>query len=109
MATRLLSMCAEFGSHFVVKGRDVGHHARSYLSGLFGTLRRKNIGRIEEDVAESNYQGMQQLITDSPWDEIAVMDQVAREANGLFGGHSDSALYLDETSFVKKGNASVGV
>jgi SRSO17 transposase len=34
---------------------------------------------------------------------------VAKEANGLLGGHRQSALYLDETSFVKKGNASVGV
>ena len=34
---------------------------------------------------------------------------VARDADGLLGGHRDSALYLDETRFVKKGSASVGV
>ncbi len=37
------------------------------------------------------------------------MVQTAREADGLLGGHPDSALYLDETSFVKKGERSVGV
>jgi SRSO17 transposase len=109
MARRFMEFSEDYGRYFVVHGRDVSGHTRSYLSGLLGTQRRKNIGRIGEDVEASNYQGMQQLISDSPWDQEALMDQVAREANGLLGGHRHSALYLDETSFVKKGNASVGV
>lgn len=109
MARRFMEFCEDYSRFFVVRGKDVSEHARSYLSGLLGTQRRKNIGRIGEDVAESNYQGMQQLISDSPWDEQALLEQVAWEANGLLGGQPDSALYLDETSFVKKGHASVGV
>jgi SRSO17 transposase len=109
MARRFMEFSEDYGRYFVVKGRDISGHARSYLSGLLGTQRRKNIGRIGEDVEASNYQGMQQLISDSPWNEKALMDQVAQEANGLLGGHRHSALYLDETSFIKKGNASVGV
>jgi len=109
MARRFMELTEDYGRYFVVRGRDVSQHARSYLSGLLGTQRRKNIGRIGEDVEASNYQGMQQLISDSPWDEQALMDQVVGEANGLLGGHRHSALYLDETSFIKKGNASVGV
>jgi SRSO17 transposase len=104
-----MELCNDYGGHFVVKGKDVSDHARSYLSGLVGTQRRKNIERIGEDVEASNYQGMQQLITDSPWSDEAVMRQLAQEADGLLGGHRHSALYLDETSFVKKGEASVGV
>jgi len=104
-----MELCHDYGPHFVVKGKDVSAHARSYLSGLVGTQRRKNIERIGEDVEASNYQGMQQLISDSPWSDEEVMEQVAREADGLLGGHRHSALYLDETSFVKKGEASVGV
>jgi SRSO17 transposase len=109
MARRFMDFCQDYSRHFIVRGKDVSDHARSYLSGLLGTQRRKNIERIGEDVAASNYQGMQQLITDSPWDHEALMDQIARDANGLLGGHRHSALYLDETSFVKKGCASVGV
>jgi SRSO17 transposase len=109
VARRFMELCDDYGRHFVVKGKDVSGHARSYLSGLVGTQRRKNIERIGEDVEASNYQGMQQLISDSPWSDEAVMEQVAREADGLLGGHRHSALYLDETSFVKKGAASVGV
>lgn len=104
-----MELCNDYGRYFVVKGKDVSGHARSYLSGLVGTQRRKNIERIGEDVAASNYQGMQQLISDSPWSDEAVMAHVAREADGMLGGHRHSALYLDETSFVKKGDASVGV
>jgi SRSO17 transposase len=104
-----MELCNDYGQHFIVKGKDVSGHARDYLSGLVGTQRRKNIGRIGEDVESSNYQGMQQLISDSPWSDAAVMEQIAREVDGVLGGHRNSALYLDESSFVKKGNASVGV
>jgi SRSO17 transposase len=104
-----MRFCDDFSHHFVIKGRDVCQHARSYLSGLVSTQRRKNIGRIGEDVEASNYQGMQQLISDSPWDDRALMDQVAQCANDLFSDEDNRALYLDETSFVKKGNSSVGV
>jgi SRSO17 transposase len=109
MAQRFGGFCDVFSEHFVVWGRDMSQHARHYLSGLLGTQRRKNIGRIEEDVAGSNYQGMQQFITDSPWEENALLDDVAEEANALLGKHPDSSLLLDESGFVKKGNASVGV
>jgi SRSO17 transposase len=98
-----------FEHHFIVRGKDVGAHARCYLSGLLGTQRRKNIERIEADVAESNYQGMQQFLSDSPWSHEALMRQVAHEAEAVLGRHAHNALYVDETSFVKKGNASVGV
>lgn len=104
-----MEFCDRFGRHFLIHGNDSSGHARHYLSGLLGCARRKNIGRIGEDVAESNYQGMQQFVSDSPWDHGALMAEVARETEGLLGGHRDTALYLDETSFAKKGDASVGV
>jgi len=95
--------------HFRSGRHDLAPYARNYLTGLLGLNVRKNIGRIDERSAKSNYQGMQQFISDSPWDSSTVMQQIARDANALLGGQSDTALYLDETSFVKKGEASVGV
>lgn len=109
MAGRFVEFCSVFAHHFQYRGRDMTHHARSYLSGLLGRTRRKNIGRIEEDVAESNYQGMQQFISDARWDYRELLEAISYHAEGMLGGHRDSALYLDETSFQKKGNASVGV
>lgn len=104
-----MQLCADYHKHFLVHGRDVSQHARHYLAGLLGRNSRKSIGRIEESLPDSNYQGMQQFISDSPWDERALLSQVRGEAEALLGRHRDTALYLDETSFVKKGAASVGV
>jgi len=109
MARRFIVCCEMFEHHFIVRGHDVIHHARHYLSGLLGTQRRKNIERIEADVAESDYQGMQQFLSDSTWDHTAVMRQVGEEAESTLGRSPDTALYVDESSYVKKGNASVGV
>lgn len=109
MARRFIACCEMFEHHFIVRGHDVIAHARHYLSGLLGTQRRKNIERIEADVAESDYEGMQQFISASPWAHTAVLRQVAQEAETTLGGAADTALYVDETAFVKKGPASVGV
>ena len=104
-----MEFCDRFGGHFLLHGNDSRGHARHYLSGLLGCARRKNIGRIGEDVAQSNSQGMQQFLSDSPWEHGALMEEVWREAAALLGGPRDTALYLAETSFVKKGGAAVGV
>jgi len=109
MARRFIECCQMFEHHFIVRGHDVTRHARNYLSGLLGTQRRKNIERIEADVADSDYQGMQQFVSDSPWAHTAVMRQVGEQAEATLGRSVDTALYVDETSFVKKGGASVGV
>jgi SRSO17 transposase len=102
-------MCNDYGKHFIVYRKNATKHARHYLTGLLGTQRRKNMGRIGEDVPESNYEGLQQFVSNSPWDHAALMEQLAGEAARLLGGKPESALYIDETSFVKKGAASVGV
>lgn len=109
MAHRFMECCEMFEHHFIVRGKDVIRHAQHYLSGLLGTQRRKNIERIEADVAESDYEGMQQFISDSPWDPKALMQQVAGEAEAALGRNADTALYIDESGFVKKGDKSVGV
>ncbi len=100
---------AEYSDHFLIRGKDVSPHAADYLSGLLGTYRRKNLECIHGDVPESNYQALQQFISDSPWSHDELLAQVASEVNGLLGGHRHSALLIDETSFVKKGDHSVGV
>lgn len=104
-----MSFCEMFEKHFQVYRKDMGGHARHYLGGLLGRAGRKNLQGIEEDVAQSDYEGMQHFLSDSPWDHATLMAQVATVADAELGGHADCALYVDETSFVKKGKASVGV
>lgn len=98
-----------YSGHFVGQGMNSVGHAQHYLSGLLGTQRRKNIETIHNDVADSDYQGMEQFISSSPWSHRALMDQVAADADAMLGDARDAGLYLDESSFLKKGKSSVGV
>lgn len=104
-----MDFCDRYSEHFVGRGYNSIDHARHYLSGLTGTQRRKNIETIENDVKGSDYQGLEQFISSSPWDHRGLMDDVARGADEQFGHAAEASLNFDETSFLKKGRASVGV
>lgn len=49
------------------------------------------------------------MLSESAWEERAVLDQVAQEANRHWGGHPDSSRLIDESGCPKKGTQSVGV
>ncbi|QYZ64537.1 MAG: IS701 family transposase [Gammaproteobacteria bacterium (ex Lamellibrachia satsuma)] len=70
---------------------------------------RKNMERMEEVVAGADDQRLQHMLTESPWDHRAVLDQVALEADQWLGGTADTCLLLDESGLAKKGKHSVGV
>ena len=55
------------------------------------------------------YEQLQYFLSESKWQHRPVMDQISKDADRLLGGHSDSALYIDETGIPKKGKMSVGV
>jgi len=103
MARHFVEFCGQYISHFIGQGRNSVGHARHYLSGLLGTQRRKNIETIENDVSGSDYQGMEQFISTSPWDHRALLDDVARDADKLLDDNEEAGLFLDESSFLKKG------
>lgn len=104
-----MDFCDRYAGHFIGRGYNSTSHARHYLSGLTGTQRRKNIETIENDVKGSDYQGLEQFISSSPWDHRALLDDVARGADEQFGDPEEASLNFDETSFLKKGRASAGV
>lgn len=104
-----MKLCDRYGHHFIERGMNSVDHARHYLAGLLGTQRRKNIETIHNDVSESDYQGMEQFISSSPWSHETLMAQVARDADDLLGDSKKTGLFFDESSFLKKGKASVGV
>jgi len=64
---------------------------------------------MAEVVTGSDEQVLQHFLSNSPWDEQAVMDQVAKETDALLGGSQESALYIDESAIKKQGKHSVGV
>ena len=65
--------------------------------------------RMAEAIPGSDDQVFQHFLTNSPWDDQGVVDQVASDTNGLIGGKKDSCLLIDETGTPKKGDKSVGV
>jgi len=92
----------------VTRTRASGAQARAYLQGLM-QARRRNILQIRDAVPESDEQALHHFISNSRWDERAVFDKIARDANELLGGTADSFLLIDESGFPKKGRESVGV
>ena len=98
-----------FVGHFQVYRHDATLCARQYLQGLMQAGDRKNMERMEEVVPDTDYQALQQFISDSTWDATDVMDEVALRASELIGDPKDACLIIDETSFTKKGKKSVGV
>jgi SRSO17 transposase len=107
-AERFMAFHEEYSRFFQTKTRDNSEIAGQYLSGLVQAS-KKNMERMEEKVPESDGQALQHFITNSPWDERAALAQVAKDGDKLLGGSEDSCLLIDETSFAKKGNKSVGV
>lgn len=107
-ARRFTQFQGEYASFFQTKTRDSSEVAGHYLNGLVQAT-KSNMGKMEERVPESNGQALQHFITNSPWDERAVLAKVAKDGDALLGGNHDSCLLIDETSFAKKGPKSVGV
>ncbi|MFN2249786.1 MAG: IS701 family transposase [Candidatus Promineifilaceae bacterium] len=81
--------------------------SQSYLQGLLGETRRKNIERMALELGE-NVRSMQHFVGQSPWAQEPVNAIYQRlVAEGL--GEADGVALIDESSVVKQGNGSVGV
>ena len=104
-----MDFCNDYSKFFVRPGMNSIDKARGYLSGLLGTTKDKNIERMVEGLEDGNYQSYEHFIGSSPWDHESIMQQVAQDASALMGEREDVGLFIDETSFLKKGEGSVGV
>jgi SRSO17 transposase len=87
-----------------------GHRAqhvslRQYVDGLLGDSARKSMSAMLERVSEpTSYQAFQHFITHAPWDAEVVWRRLRAVTPARSG-----ILILDETSFPKSGDHSVGV
>jgi SRSO17 transposase len=63
---------------------------------------------ISRTVPEARYQAVQNFITDSTWDEDAVIGLLQRDADRLIGDPREASLHVDGSGFPKSGDASVG-
>lgn len=103
-----MDLCKEFSDCFVSRGMNGSSQAASYLSGLLSTAKKKNMEAFSQSLPDCDYQRLEHFIGSSPWSHRRACAKVAAQLDELIGGGPDSALYIDETSFPKKGDASVG-
>src|SRR5258708_3759312 len=86
----------------------VRRHGRAYLLGLLSHQERKNSWSLAEFAGDVSPDGMQRLLSFSPWDEDACRDAVRRYVVRNLGDPA-AVLAVDETGVLKKGKMSAGV
>ena len=82
--------------------------AQRYLHGL-AQAQAATFAAMAAVVEHGCEQPFQPFISNAPWRHEPVIEQIACDGDHLLGGKPDSALIIDESSFVKQGNRSVGV
>ena len=83
------------------------HSLERYITGLLTDLDRKNCDTIAAALAGTSTERLQHLLTDADWDSLKLDGARVRSLSARTpkGG----ILVLDDTSFPKRGKASVGV
>jgi len=93
---------------FRTRTRDCAAVATRYLRGL-AQAEDCTFAAMASVVDASCPQQFQHFISNSPWDHKAVVAQISQDADRLLGGKPTSSLIIDESSFAKQGDRSVGV
>ena len=99
----------DFTEKFRTKTRNLKEPALQYLKGKFLERGRGNMTSYAKFVPETNNQKLQNFISDSPWDEKPVIEQIQDEVIKLIGDKNAGAIHIDESGFKKDGKNSVGV
>ena len=79
-----------------------------YLTGLLTEHPHKNCDTLAQVVPGTTQQNLQYLLTDLVWDEQSLNRQRLQQMLQV-PSEGDGVLIIDDTGFVKKGAASVGV
>jgi SRSO17 transposase len=77
-----------------------------YVRGLLLEGRRKSIQPMAARLADGDEQGLQQFITDSPWDDMPVRRRLARRMTAEI---KPEGWVIDDTALPKDGRLSPGV
>jgi SRSO17 transposase len=108
VADAFAAIITRYGGFFRTKTRDNAAVAERYLCGLAQAEDCRFAGMA--DVVDNGCaQQFQHFISNSPWDHEPVVAQIGQDADRLLGGKPTSCLIIDESSFAKQGDRSVGV
>lgn len=97
-------------SHFFnTTTRNNGDTAKDYISGQIQLDGKGTMTNIPKKVDGGDYQAYQHFISNSPWDEVGVIDQIQKDVSELIGDEEEGALVVDGVGFPKQGKKSAGV
>jgi len=99
----------EYTSLFATQTNSAAKPAKDYLQGQLFTKQQMNLTQYCREVPDSEYEAMQHFITDSPWSDAKLVNQLRADVCHLLGDSPDGALILDESGIPKQGKMSVGV
>ena len=108
---RIAASFAAFHQEFAALfGRkEAQQRSEQYLRGLLvQQTDRRNAENISEAVDGATPRSLQRFLTESPWSDEPVIDQLQAYVGQLLNS-SEGVFVLDETGFPKKGKKSVGV
>ena len=88
--------------------RETREQAAKYLRGLLAPLERKNGWQLAEALGDATPDRTQRLLYRAGWDADAARDVLQQFVIETFGDPEGIGV-VDETGFLKKGEASVGV
>ncbi len=108
VAEAFSALIDRYSGFFRTRTRDNAAVAARYLSGL-AQAEDCTLASMAAVVESGCEQQFQHFISNSPWDHEPVVTQIARDADHLLGGKPTSGLIIDECSFPKQGDCSVGV
>jgi SRSO17 transposase len=98
-----------YKSYFVTKTRNVETAASQYAQGLMLQQGRGNMTKYANNVQDASARRFQYFISQSTWEYRPVIAQIQRDVMERIGDARDGAIHIDETSFPKQGDDSVGV
>jgi len=87
--------------------KDRGQHAEEYVRGLLMDGERKSIEPMATRLPDGDVQALQQFANQSPWSSEKVRASLARKVEREFV--PEAYWLMDEVSFPKQGNHTVGV
>lgn len=80
-----------------------------YIHGKFLEKGKGNMCTYPKKVPDCNNQSLQHFISNSPWKNRPVLDQIQHDVVDAIGNHNHGSLHVDECCIPKQGNDSAGV
>ena len=92
-----------YTSYFRSKTRSAATQSFKYIQGKFIEQGRGNMTEYAKVIPGCNNQSLHNAVSESPWDERSVIDQIERDVTELIGDPVNGSIHVDESGFVKKG------